>query len=56
MTMLMARKDQDGALRVFQSCWWLISLMLGVTGALMCVALWLRWVIAWRNNSALRNW
>jgi O-antigen/teichoic acid export membrane protein len=41
MTMLMARKDQDGALRVFQSCWWLISLMLGVTGALMCVALWL---------------
>ena len=41
MTMLMARKDQDGALRVFQSCWWLISLMLGVTGALMCIALWL---------------
>jgi O-antigen/teichoic acid export membrane protein len=41
MTMLMAREDQDGALRVFQSCWWLISIMMGVMGMLMCVALWL---------------
>jgi O-antigen/teichoic acid export membrane protein len=39
--MLMAREDQDGALRVFQSCWWLISIMMGVMGMLMCVALWL---------------
>ena len=39
MTMLMARQEQDAALSVFQSCWWLISIVLGVTGAAMCVAL-----------------
>lgn len=39
MTMLMARGEQEEALSVFQSCWWLISLLLGVAGALMCVAL-----------------
>ncbi len=33
MTMLMARGEQDEALGVFQSCWWLISLMMGATGA-----------------------
>jgi O-antigen/teichoic acid export membrane protein len=27
MTMMIARDDRDGALRVFQSCWWLISLI-----------------------------
>ncbi len=27
MTMLVARDDREGALRVFQSCWWLISLI-----------------------------
>jgi O-antigen/teichoic acid export membrane protein len=27
MTMLVARHDRDGALRVFQSCWWLISIV-----------------------------
>lgn len=26
MTMMAARGDRDGALRVFQSCWWLISI------------------------------
>jgi O-antigen/teichoic acid export membrane protein len=41
MTMLMARKDQDGALGVFQSCWWWIALVMGLTGAAMSVALWL---------------
>jgi O-antigen/teichoic acid export membrane protein len=41
MTMLMARKEQEAALSVFQSCWWLISLVLGVTGAAMSLALWL---------------
>lgn len=41
MTMLMARKEQDVALGVFQSCWWWISLVMGVTGAAMSVALWL---------------
>lgn len=39
MTMLMARREQDEALSVFQSCWWLISIVLGVTGAAMCAAL-----------------
>lgn len=39
MTMLMAREDRDGALSVFQSCWWLIASVLGITGAVMCVAL-----------------
>lgn len=39
MTMLMARQEQDEALSVFQSCWWLISIVLGVTGAAMCAAL-----------------
>jgi len=39
MTMLMARGEQNAALRAFQSCWWLISLMMGITGALLCVAL-----------------
>jgi len=41
MTMLMARKEQDAALGVFQSCWWWISLVMGLTGAGMSVALWL---------------
>ena len=41
MTMLMARKEQDAALGVFQSCWWWIALVMGVTGAAMSVALWL---------------
>jgi O-antigen/teichoic acid export membrane protein len=31
MTMLVAAEDRDGALRVFQSCWWLISIICGVT-------------------------
>jgi O-antigen/teichoic acid export membrane protein len=39
MTMLMARGEQDEALSVFQSCWWMISLLLGVAGVVMCVAL-----------------
>jgi O-antigen/teichoic acid export membrane protein len=39
MTMLMARHEQDEALSVFQSCWWLISILLGVVGAAMCVTL-----------------
>jgi O-antigen/teichoic acid export membrane protein len=39
MTMLVARKEQDAALGVFQSCWWLISLVMGATVAAMSVAL-----------------
>ncbi len=33
MTMLMAHGAQDEALGVFQSCWWLISLVIGATMA-----------------------
>ncbi|HVG26531.1 MAG TPA: lipopolysaccharide biosynthesis protein [Acidobacteriaceae bacterium] len=39
MTMLMARGEQETALSVFQSCWWLISIVLGITGVIMCGAL-----------------
>jgi len=31
MTMLVAAEDREGALRVFQSCWWLIAILCGVT-------------------------
>jgi O-antigen/teichoic acid export membrane protein len=31
MTMLVARNDREGALRVFQSCWWLITLICTVS-------------------------
>jgi O-antigen/teichoic acid export membrane protein len=39
MTMLMARGEQEKALSVFQSCWWLIALMMGTVGLLLCGAL-----------------
>ena len=39
MTMLMARGEQDAALGVFQSCWWLISLVIGATMAVMSAVL-----------------
>ena len=39
MTMLMARGEQEAALGIFQSCWWLISLFMGIAGVLMCAAL-----------------
>jgi O-antigen/teichoic acid export membrane protein len=31
MTMLVAADDREGALRVFQSCWWLIAIICGAT-------------------------
>jgi O-antigen/teichoic acid export membrane protein len=31
MTMMVARNDRDGALRVFQSCWWLIAIICTAT-------------------------
>ncbi len=31
MTMMVAREDRDSALRVFQSCWWLIALICTAT-------------------------
>ena len=39
MTMLMARKEQDAALGVFQSCWWLITLVMSAMIVLMCSVL-----------------
>jgi O-antigen/teichoic acid export membrane protein len=39
MTMMVAREDRAGALRVFQSCWWLISLLCSVVIIIFCTAL-----------------
>ena len=38
MTMLMGREDREGALRVFQSCWWLIALICATTILLLAGA------------------
>ena len=53
MTMLMGRKDQAGALRVFQSCWWLIVLLcLGATGVFAAV-LYALPMARWLNLTAM---
>lgn len=39
MTMMVARDDHDGAVRVFQSCWWLIVFICSATIVLLCGAL-----------------
>jgi O-antigen/teichoic acid export membrane protein len=39
MTMMVARNDRDDALRVFQSCWWLIVLICATVLVLLCGAL-----------------
>ena len=39
MTMMVARNDRESALRVFQSCWWLITLICSVTILLLSGAL-----------------
>src|SRR5271170_3613212 len=39
MTMMVARDDREGALRVFQSCWWLIAIICVATIALLSGAL-----------------
>ena len=49
MTMMMGRNDQEGALRVFQSCWWLIALLCGVTTLLFAGLLYLLPVPRWLN-------
>jgi len=41
MTMMAARGDREGALRVFQSCWWLITLMCSSCMVLLGAALYL---------------
>src|ERR1700686_5660464 len=35
MTMMVARDDREGALRVFQSCWWLIAIICTATIVLL---------------------
>ena len=39
MTMLESGGDREGALRVFQSCWWLIVAICSATTLLLCAAL-----------------
>lgn len=39
MTMMVAREDRQGALRVFQSCWWLIAIICAFVFALFSLAL-----------------
>jgi len=39
MTMLNSANDREGALRVFQSCWWLIAAICCGTGFLLAIAL-----------------
>jgi O-antigen/teichoic acid export membrane protein len=41
MTMLEAGGDREGALRVFQSCWWLIALICTAIGLLLVAVLYL---------------
>jgi O-antigen/teichoic acid export membrane protein len=41
MTMLVSGGDRDGALRVFQSCWWLIACICGCVGLLLGPVLYL---------------
>jgi O-antigen/teichoic acid export membrane protein len=41
MTMLVAREDREGALRIFQSCWWLITIICTTTIVLLSGALYL---------------
>jgi len=41
MTMLNSAGDREGALRVFQSCWWLISLICAAVGLLLAPILYL---------------
>ena len=41
MTMLNSAGDREGALRVFQSCWWLIALICTAVGALLAPVLYL---------------
>ena len=53
MTMLMGRKDQDGALRVFQSCWWLIVLLCSMVTGLLALALYVLPVATWLNLTVM---
>ena len=41
MTMLNSAGDREGALRVFQSCWWLIAMICAAVGLLLAPVLYL---------------
>ena len=47
MTMMTARGDRESALRVFQSCWWLISIVCAAVMVLLGVALYFLPVARW---------
>jgi O-antigen/teichoic acid export membrane protein len=53
MTMFVAGDDRDGALRVFQSCWWLIAIVCGATILLLSGGLYLFPVAQWLKLSSM---
>jgi len=53
MTMLMGRDDKESSLRVFQSCWWLISLICVAAVLLLAAALFALPVAAWLKLDAI---
>jgi O-antigen/teichoic acid export membrane protein len=53
MTMLMGRDDRASTLRVFQSCWWLISLVCVATVLLLAAALLTLPIGAWLKIDAI---
>ncbi|MDQ2925147.1 MAG: lipopolysaccharide biosynthesis protein [Acidobacteriota bacterium] len=55
MTMLMGRDDKEGALRVFQSCWWMISMVCVGVVALLALVLFTVPVGSWHKFSALSD-
>lgn len=53
MTMLMGREDQGGALRVFQSCWWLIVMICSVVTFAFAAAVYVLPVAEWLHLSVM---
>lgn len=53
MTMMMGRDDRESALRVFQSCWWLISLVCLATIAIFGIGLMTLPLERWHTFTAL---
>lgn len=55
MTMAEARDDREMTLRVFQSCWWLIVIVLSVTALAACGLIWFVPVGTLLNVHAIRE-
>jgi len=53
MTMLVARDDRDNALRVFQSCWWLIVVVCSTTLVVFAALLYTLPLAHWLKLSAI---